>query len=321
MGSAGQLSRTLNKVFTPITHPLLPMIAAPGQLSAAEINSMLHSLGHMPQLDMYAIGHVRENGHAMFLEKCLNELSLPHRLLSVDRTSHGSIEKSIRQSQFGGAYINPPLPVEGAPYLPTLTEAASAIGQVDTIAVRTTNSGRALIADNVSWKGIRATLTRDFVPSAYKGRSAVVIANTEAHAAAAIYALTSLDVGAIYTIGFHATGHKQLQGMLELDQIDEPFAVISGLPAEKSLAAAPVLKHYSRPGPKTSLRSGRIFIDLANGIKGSGDAVSVAAHLGWNVYACAESMSWTIVEMMRCLLGENVPYAFVRLAAGRGLYT
>lgn len=37
MSSIGQLSRTLNKVFTPITHPLLPVIAAPGQLSAAEV--------------------------------------------------------------------------------------------------------------------------------------------------------------------------------------------------------------------------------------------------------------------------------------------
>lgn len=58
MGPVGQLSRTLNKVFTPITHPLLPMIAAPGQLSAAEINSMLHSMGQMAKLHLYALGNV-----------------------------------------------------------------------------------------------------------------------------------------------------------------------------------------------------------------------------------------------------------------------
>ncbi|MBE3109273.1 MAG: type I 3-dehydroquinate dehydratase, partial [Acidobacteria bacterium] len=33
MGETGQFSRTLNRVFTPITHPLLPIIAAPGQMS------------------------------------------------------------------------------------------------------------------------------------------------------------------------------------------------------------------------------------------------------------------------------------------------
>ncbi|KXT17607.1 hypothetical protein AC579_10128 [Pseudocercospora musae] len=321
MGSIGQLSRTLNKVFTPITHPLLPMIAAPGQLSAAEINSMLHSMGQMPQLDMYAIGHVRTNGHAMFFEKCLNELSLPHRLLTVEHQPRGLIESIITRSRFGGAYINPPQVVDEAPYLPTLSEAASAIGQVDTIAVRSSNGTKTLVADNVTWKGVRATLTRDFVPSAYSGRAAVVIANTEASAAAAIYALTSLDIGPIFTIGFQGSGHQQLLGLRDLNKIEEPFAVISALPAEKSMAAIPVLKHFSSSPRKQSNRSGKIFVDLSNGIKGNGDSVSVADSLGWASYPCSDYISWTIVEMIRCLTGENVPWDFVRLAAGRGLYT
>jgi len=78
MGPMGQLSRTLNKIFTPITHPLLPMIAAPGQLSAAEINAALHTMGQMPKQDIYGIGSFRSTSQAMFFEKCFNELSLPH---------------------------------------------------------------------------------------------------------------------------------------------------------------------------------------------------------------------------------------------------
>ena len=321
MGAAGQLSRTLNRVFTPITHPLMPVIAAPGQLSAAEINSMLHSLGQMPELEVYAVGRVQENGHARFLEKCLNELSLPHRLLCVEQPPTSSIQPYISRTQFGGAYINPPLPVENATYLPTLTEAASAIGQVDTISVRSTYSGKTLVADNVTWKGIRATLTRDFIPSAYAGRSSVVIANSEAQAAAAIYALTSLDIGSIYTIGFKAAGHKQLQGLVDLDMVNDPLAIISALPAERSMAAVPVLKHYTMTRRKQWTRSGKIFIDLSNGIKGNGDSVSVAESLGWVAYPCADYISWTIIEAIRGLVGENVPCDFVRLAAGRGLYT
>ena len=104
MSPVGQLSRTLNKVFTPITHPLLPMIAAPGQLSAAEINSMLHSMGQMPKLDMYAIGNVRASGQAMFFEKCLNELSLPHQLLCVERMPQGTIEPFVDKPNFGTCF-------------------------------------------------------------------------------------------------------------------------------------------------------------------------------------------------------------------------
>ncbi|KAG0156789.1 hypothetical protein PDIDSM_3970 [Penicillium digitatum] len=48
MGQMGQLSRALNTVFSPITHPLLPIIAAPGQLTAAEINEALHIMGQLP---------------------------------------------------------------------------------------------------------------------------------------------------------------------------------------------------------------------------------------------------------------------------------
>lgn len=50
MSSIGQLSRTLNRVFTPITHPLLPVIAAPGQLSAAEVKPYSSSHKHISLL-------------------------------------------------------------------------------------------------------------------------------------------------------------------------------------------------------------------------------------------------------------------------------
>lgn len=321
MGAAGQLSRTLNKVFTTVTHSLMPVIAAPGQLSAAEINSMLHPLGQMPELEVYAVGRVRDNGHARFLEKCLNELSLPHRLLCVEQTPTSSVQLYITRAQFGGAYINPPLPVEDATYLPTLTEAASAIGQVDTIYVRSTYSGQTLVADNVAWKGIRAMLTRDLVPSAYAGRASIVIANSEAQAAAAIYALTSLNIGSTYTIGFRAVGHKQLQGLVDLDMVNEPLAIISALPPERSVAAVPVLKHYMMMTRKQWVRSGKIFIDLSSGIKGNGDSVSVAESLGWMAYPCADYIAWTIIEAFRGLVGENVPCDFIKLASGRDLHT
>ena len=85
MGQMGQLSRALNTVFSPITHPLLPMIAAPGQLTAAEINEALHIMGQLPKRDLHAIGSFRSTPHSMFMEKCLNELGLPHNFTSIDR--------------------------------------------------------------------------------------------------------------------------------------------------------------------------------------------------------------------------------------------
>lgn len=45
MGKTGQLSRVLNKILTPVTHPLLPVKAAPGQISAEEILAAAELIG------------------------------------------------------------------------------------------------------------------------------------------------------------------------------------------------------------------------------------------------------------------------------------
>ena len=324
MGPVGQLSRTLNKVFTPITHPLLPMIAAPGQLSAAEINSRLHSMSQMPKLDMYAIGNVRANGQAIFLEKCLNELSLPHQLMCVERMVQGTIEPFVSQPNFGGAYLNPPLPASSS-YLLKMTEAASAIGLVDTILVRTNSGGRSLIGDNATWKGIRSALRRDFVPSAYAQRPALVLANAEPQAAAAIYALTSLGIGTIYTIGFKAKGQssaniRQFRGVEDMKKVEEPFVIISALPPAKSLVVAPLLKHYGNGMRRLQLPE-KVFLDLSNGIRGQGDSVAIATDLGYRSYGIATVNASAMVETLRLLLGFNVGFDFVTLASGRSLYT
>ena len=100
MGPVGQLSRTLNKVFTPITHPLLPMIAAPGQISAAEINSRLHSMGNLQKLDMYAIGNVSANGQAMFLEKCVERIEL-----ATSTALHGKLTARIYRASYRPAEL------------------------------------------------------------------------------------------------------------------------------------------------------------------------------------------------------------------------
>ena len=154
MGEVGQFSRTLNRVFTPITHPLLPLIGAPGQISAAEINGALASVGQLPKRHIYGISGPASRGatpQAPFYEKCFNELGLPHQFAVVERGPRGTggIEAWCNQRSFGGAYLNPPIPHQslvssGSQFFqsvnggagPILTEAAQIIGMIDTIVVR-----------------------------------------------------------------------------------------------------------------------------------------------------------------------------------------
>lgn len=329
MGQLGQLSRALNTVFSPITHPLLPMIAAPGQLTAAEINEALHIMGQLPKRDLYAIGSFRATPQSMFMEKCLNELGLPHSFSSIDRGPKGSMESVLGQPLFGGASVNPPISSLST-YIPTISDAARAIGLVDTIALNNTpvkasdNTAR-FIGENATWKGIRATLTRDYVPSAYHGRAAIIVAGSETDASAAIFALRSLGVGAIHTVGFKAVGPlaaglEPFTSIQSVKLVEQPFVIVSALPPEKSLLVQPLLRHYSNTGRSSPHSTrGKVYLDLTTGPR-KGDPSSVAASAGWTAYGADDVSAWTTVETLRLLVGQNVPFDFVRMASGRPLF-
>ncbi|MCJ1289830.1 hypothetical protein MMC34_001363 [Xylographa carneopallida] len=325
MGQMGQLSRALNTVFSPITHPLLPTIAAPGQLSAAEINGALHVMGQLKKRDIYAIGTVKPIAQAVFFEKCFNELGLPHRLTCVNRGLKGSIEAFVTQPSFGGAYLYPSLPLASSQaYMSSFTEAAQRIGLVDTIFLRREGDRQTLVGANATWSGIRATLTRDFVPSAYYDRTALILSNSEAEAAPTIFALRSLNIGTIYTVGFKAQGPLAVglepwTSIHSVERVEQPFVIISALPSEKSLLVQPLLRHFSINGKAAPVSGEKVFLDLADGPR-KGDLLSVAATSGWTAYVMADVSAWTIVETLRLLVGQNVPFDFARMASGRVLY-
>lgn len=404
MGETGQFSRTLNKVFTPITHPLLPLVAAPGQMSAEEINSALSLLGQLPKKNIYGIGSPSSrisNPQAPFYEKCFNELGLPHQFAVVERQGRGSggIEAFCNQKHFGGAYLNPPMTTTSLTHHntffpsvnrgagPTLTEAARVIGMVDTIVVRPTSSvmasapasipsspsrhgdshhlgspggngggvaflphGTQLILDNAGWRGILSTLTRDLAPSAYFGRSAVVLASSGEDAASVLFALKALRLGKIYTVGFRTP--LSLAGQLDVEPFNSleslqrvraaggdeasPFLVVSALGAEKSNLVGMIVRVFG--GNNT--RRKKVFLDLADGtatrkpvssgassgqVNGNANGVFieptlVAEQNGFAAYGVADVAAFTTVETLRLLVGQNVPYSFVRLASPRGMY-
>lgn len=407
MGETGQFSRTLNKVFTPITHPLLPIIAAPGQMSAAEINQALSLLGQLPKKSFYGIstaGSRSATPQAPFYEKCLNELGLPHHFAVVERQTKGNacFEAWCNQKNFGGAYLYPPVSyatlTTSSPFFasanggagPILSEAARTIGMIDTIVARqgsysspssapasihssprpgharidslghlTSSGGDAglppnttLILDNASWRGILSTLTRDLAPSAYFGRAAVVLASNSDDAASAIFALRALRVGKIYTVGFktpptlaHGLTIEPFNSLESLqrarmvgatDDAASPFVVVSALGPEKNKIVAWVIRAFGGSGAANPNPNGtgsattnataaakKVFLDLADGaaaVRGRGDPGFVAEQSGFAAFGAADTAAFATVETLRLLVGQNVPYSFVRLASGRGIY-
>ncbi|KAK4121366.1 Dehydroquinase class I-like protein [Parathielavia appendiculata] len=394
MGETGQFSRTLNKFFTPITHPLLPIIAAPGQMSAAEINQALALLGQLPRKNMYGITSPAMRSatpQAPFYEKCFNELGLPHQFAVVEWQPKGSgcIGAWCNQRNFGGAYFNPAVSLRSlmshSNFLaslnhgtgPTVSEAARLIGMVDTIVVRPISSSTptsappsipsspprhkngdsfsalgpaqtglppntSLVLDNASWKGILSTLTRDLAPSAYFGCAAVVLASSAEDAASALFALKALKVGKVYTVGFKtppAFGKDLLiEPFTSLESIQRartvgskgadvgaagtgsPFLVVSALGPERSTLVGMLVRLFGSRG-SGGANSRKVFLDLADrSVSRKGDPGLIAEQSGFAAYGAADVTAFTTVETLRLLVGQNVPYSFVRLASGRTLF-
>ncbi|OQO12979.1 hypothetical protein B0A48_02443 [Cryoendolithus antarcticus] len=150
-------------------------------------------------------------------------------------------------------------------------------------------------ADDAIWKGIRATLTRECVSSAYSNRAAVVLAKEESHAADAIFALRDLNIGMIYTLGFKATSSmtsrtQHVGGIEDLKRITPPFVIVSILPTEMAALITPLFKYLGSNSPDTRTKesgSGRgvsgVFLDLSNGT-GSPDIIAAATARGWTAY-------------------------------------
>ena len=110
MGVQGQLSRVLNPVLSPVTHPLLPGRAAPGQLTFAEIQSAMHLIGQTPRRQFCLFGTPIAHSKSPLLHNTgFQLLGLPHQYGRHETpTVDQSVVDFIRAPDFGGASVTIP---------------------------------------------------------------------------------------------------------------------------------------------------------------------------------------------------------------------
>ena len=223
------------------------------------------------------------NSIALFIEKCLKELNLPYYITSLQVTPqdvHTSLQMLLRSPFFGG--ISFPMPLDIPPYLPYVTPAARAIGQIDTIVAEQFSSSQpTFIGDNLTWRSIREVLFLEFSPKAYRGKPALVLSTSERQAAAVMYALRSVGVSKIYTVGFGGAGLRPEEGMpgipdgrVEIDHLKswdeiarkmQPFVMISVLAMESAGIVVPVLENIAKTCEAQKLSrslAGRIYVEV-----------------------------------------------------------
>ncbi|KAL8746349.1 MAG: hypothetical protein Q9190_001618 [Brigantiaea leucoxantha] len=229
MGYAGRLSRIQNLFLTPVSHPSLPMKAAPGQLSAAEINTALSLHGVIEPKSFHLFGKPIAQSMSPAMHNAFFKANgLPHVYHRHETDDASSIEDLIRSADFGGASVTIPLKLPIMPFLDEINEAAQVIGAVNTIVPDPSRVSRQhqgsfyLVGHNTDWQGMQ-----------------IVLANAGAHGGQLDNAQSALVVGgggtsraAVYTL--HAMGYSPLY-MLGRSK-DKLQAVADYFPASYNVA-------------------------------------------------------------------------------------
>ncbi|KAF9142673.1 3-dehydroquinate dehydratase (3-dehydroquinase) [Mortierella sp. GBA39] len=199
MGAQGQLSRVLNNYLTPVTHKLLPVKAAPGQLDTREILLARNVIGLLPAKQFYLFGTpIKQSLSPLMHNTSFQSLGLPyHYGLHETATVDESVVAKMRAPEFGGASVTIPHKIEIMSKLDEITEEAKAIGAVNTvIPVLGDNKETILEGDNTDWLGIKHQIQRHLSttstvqPEKMKG----LVIGAGGTSRAALYALHRLGV-------------------------------------------------------------------------------------------------------------------------------
>lgn len=198
MGDEGKLSRVLNGFMTPVCHPLLPLKAAPGQISATEIRGGLSLIGQLRPKKFFLFGEPISHSRSPALHNSLYRANgLPHEYSRLETSDANAVKAVIRSADFGGASVTIPLKLDIIPLLDSLSEAAKIIGAVNTI---TPTQNGSLVGDNTDWLGMTHSLSSiDRLSSPLSTTSGLVI-GAGGTSRAAIYALHALAHKPIYVV-------------------------------------------------------------------------------------------------------------------------
>jgi shikimate-5-dehydrogenase/3-dehydroquinate dehydratase type I len=167
LGELGQFSRIINLPFTPVTHESLPFPAAPGQLTSSEIMTTRLLTKIFTPLKFAIVGHnIAYSVSPQMHGAAFAATKLPHDYIRVDVASVEEFIESafFKSDEFGGTSVTVPHKQAIMPYVDVLSEAAEAIGSVNTLIARVEfiddDFKRLIYGDNTDWKGIFNPLNR-----------------------------------------------------------------------------------------------------------------------------------------------------------------
>ncbi|KAK7045671.1 hypothetical protein VNI00_007504 [Paramarasmius palmivorus] len=281
MGPEGKISRVLNPILSPLSHPLLPRAAAPGQVSFYESQTILYLTGLLPAKKYYLFG--RPISHSMsptIHNTAFSTLGLPHTYELKETKTVDELREVLASPSFGGASVTIPYKVEIIPLLTHISRHARIIGAVNTVTPH--SGGRGFTGDNTDWRAIKTCLQRSLTPSnVVTSTTTALVLGAGGTSRAALYALHQIGVINIYIYNrtrkraeLLAEDFSKIDPLLRihvLDKLDVPLPfspmptmIVSTIPATASGTMTPSTEPIDiglRPEHLSS--AGGVAIELA----------------------------------------------------------
>lgn len=195
----GMLSRVLNDRYTPVTHEKLPFVAAPGQLSSAQIMRSRAELGICPPREFFLFGSPISASPSPDMHNAgFRQCGLPHRYSLWEGEDPSVMAEALARDDFGGASVTIPHKQNVRALLDEVSPEAEIIGAVNTVVVRSDpETGRRLLCgENTDWVGIMRPVRARLESSGWRegeGGVALVIGAGGA-AMGAVYAMQHLGL-------------------------------------------------------------------------------------------------------------------------------
>ncbi|KAJ6495676.1 type I 3-dehydroquinase-domain-containing protein [Mycena vitilis] len=256
LGPEGKISRVLNHVLSPLSHPLLPRVSSPGQISFYETQTILYLTSLLPTKKYYLFGYPIAHSMSPTLHNtAFATLGLPHTYELKETLTADELAGVIGSSDFGGASVTIPYKRDIIPFLQHVSRHAKIIGAVNTISPIPGGGGYS--GDNTDWRAIKTCLLRYLTPAnAVTSATTALVLGAGGTSRATLYALHHVGVINIYI--YNRTRRKaealarefeRLDPLLNIRVLDRlavplpihppPTMVISTIPATSAVGPDP----------------------------------------------------------------------------------
>ncbi|KAG9979821.1 AROM pentafunctional protein, ARO1, partial [Aureobasidium melanogenum] len=320
MGEHGKLSRITNRFMTPVSSPALPVVAAPGQLSAADIRRGLSLIGEIEPKKFYLFGSPISQSRSPALHNALFAQSgLPHEYGLFETTEAKDIEKIIRAPNFGGGSVTIPLKLDVMELLDHVDPAARTIGAVNTLVPTQTADGKTILTGyNTDWQGM--TIALQFAGAEGNNgvlKEAAMVIGGGGTARAAIYALHKMGYSPIYLVGRNTSKLQTLADSFDascnIEVLSDTEQVSKLSPDRHPVVAIGTIPGDSPIDPAMRETLCSLF-EAGNNprdIPGPDDKAKVLLEMAYkprvtSLMQLAENSGWKTVPGLEALVGQGV---------------